>query len=99
MDLRQAYLHLETDDASKKVLTINTHKGLYCMDRLVYGVSSAPAIWQRTIEQVLQGINSVQCILDDMVITGENDDKHLENLEMVLSRLAQYNLRLNRDKC
>ena len=69
------------------------------MNRLVYGVSSAPAIWQRTIEQILQGIDGVQCILDDMVITGENDDKHLENLEMVLSRLDQYNLRLNRDKC
>ena len=99
LDLRQAYLQLEMDDTSKKVLTINTHKGLYCMNRLVYGVSSAPAIWQRTIEKILQGIDGVQCILDDMVITGENDDKHLENLEMVLSRLAQYNLRLNRDKC
>ena len=47
------------------------------MNRLVYGVSSAPAMWQRTIEQILQGIDGVQCILDDMVITGENDDKHV----------------------
>ena len=89
LDLRQTYLHLETEDASKKVLTIKTHKGLYCMDRLVYGVSSAPAIWQRIIEQILQRIDGVQCILDDMVITCENDDKHLENLEMVISRVAQ----------
>ena len=99
LDLRQAYLRLEMDDTSKKVFTINTRKGLYCMNRLVYGVSSAPAIWQRTIEQILQGTDGVQCILDDMVITGENDDKYLENLEVVLSRLAQYNLRLNRHKC
>ncbi|KAK3108502.1 hypothetical protein FSP39_009354 [Pinctada imbricata] len=47
---------------------------------MLYGVASAPAIWQRAIEQVLQGLPGVQCILDDMVITGRNDKEHIENL-------------------
>jgi hypothetical protein len=29
LDIRQAYLHMPLDDDSKKLLAINTHKGLY----------------------------------------------------------------------
>ena len=51
IDLRQAYLQLETEEESKKYVTINTHKGLYQYNRLLSGVASASAIWQRTIDR------------------------------------------------
>lgn len=44
IDLRQAYLQLEMEEESKKYLTINTHKGLFRYNRLLFGVASAPAI-------------------------------------------------------
>ena len=99
LDLRQAYLQLEVDDDSKELLTINTHQGLYRYNRCVYGISSLPAIWQRTIDQILQGIPGVQCILDDMIVTGDSDQSHLDNLEKVLCRLNEFGLKLNKDKC
>ena len=37
----------------------------------------------------------MQCILDDLIITGKNDAEHLQNLERVLQRLEQYGLRVN----
>ena len=52
VDLRQAYHQLEMEEASKKYLTINTHMGLFQYNRLVLGIISAPAIWQRTIDKV-----------------------------------------------
>ena len=79
MDLRQAYLQMEVEEESKKLLTINTSQGLFHYHRLLFGVASNAAIWQRTIEQVLDGIQS-WCILDDMVITGKTDGEHLQNL-------------------
>ena len=48
---------------------------------------------------VLEGIPHVQCILDDMIISGATDQEHLDNLEEVLSRLSKHGLRANSSKC
>lgn len=86
LDLKQAYLQICVDEESKELLTISTHKRLFRYNRLLYGIASAPAIFQRLIESVVD-IPNVQVILDDMIITGATDDEHLETLEKVLQRL------------
>jgi hypothetical protein len=65
------------DEDSKKLLAINTHKGVNEYNRLTFGIASAPSIWQRAMDQILQGLSGVQCVLDDMIITGKSDDEHL----------------------
>ena len=99
LDLAHAYNQLELDDASKRLLTINTHKGLYQPNRLSYGVNSAPAIFQRTIDQILAGIDGVACYLDDILITAQTQSLHLQRLDEVLSRLERYGIRLKLSKC
>ncbi|GFT40934.1 transposon Tf2-8 polyprotein [Trichonephila clavipes] len=39
---------------SQKLMTINTHKGLYICKRLMYGLNGAPAIWQRYVNGLFQ---------------------------------------------
>eukprot|EP00117_Sycon_ciliatum_P022254 scpid40727/ scgid6197/ Uncharacterized protein K02A2.6 len=99
LDLSQAYAQLRLDDASKKLCVIATHRGLYAYTRLPFGVSSAPAIWQRTIEQVLQGIPGVVVYFDDILICGCSAQEHDQRLGEVLKRFAAAGLRLGRDKC
>ena len=65
----------------------------------MFGITSAPAIWQHTIDQVLEGTSGTSCILHDMIITGKNDDEHLANLEEVLRRLQAHGLKANKAKC
>lgn len=65
----------------------------------MYGVASARSIWQRTIDQILQGLPGVHCILDDMIVTGKIDKEHLRNLDSVLQRLQKFGLRANLEKC
>ena len=55
LDLSQAYLQLQLDDASMPYVTVNTHQGLYQYTRLLFGVASAPAIFQRLMDTILQG--------------------------------------------
>lgn len=44
IDLTQAYLQMEVYETSRHLLTINTHKGLFCLNRLPFEIASAPAI-------------------------------------------------------
>ncbi|XP_045194815.2 uncharacterized protein K02A2.6-like [Mercenaria mercenaria] len=99
IDLKNAYLQVEVDEESKKLLTINTHKGLFRYNCLVFGVAPAAAIFQRLIEQIVSGIPGVQVILDDMIVTGATDEEHLANLEQALKRLQDNGFRLNVKKC
>ena len=59
LDMSQAYQQLDLEEGSKMFTTINTHKGLYQYNRLPFGVSSAPGIFQHTMENLLQGIPQV----------------------------------------
>ena len=46
INLRSAHLQMEMDDESKTLLTLNNQKGLYRLNRLAFGIASAPTlIW------------------------------------------------------
>ena len=99
IDLTQAYQQMALDDRSRKLVIINTHKGLYQYTRLPFGVASASAIFQKTMDTVLQGLPKVICYLDDILVTGSTEEEHLANVERVLERLQRYGIRAKRAKC
>ena len=99
LDMSQAYQQLCLDEESQKFVVINTSKGLFRYNRLPFGISSAPGIFQRVIENLLQGIQNVVVYLDDILITGSSEEQHLKNLSEVLKRLQQAGLRLKKEKC
>ena len=99
LDLSHAYQQVMIDEASKPYVTINTHKGLFQVNRLPFGVSSSPAIFQRLMESLVAGIPNVAVYLDDILLTGQSDQEHLATLHQVLTRLQEAGLRLKRNKC
>ena len=72
IDLSHAYQQIELDEDSQNLLVLNTHQGLMKYKRLNFGVATAPAIFQRTIEGVLQGARGTAVYLDDIIITGKS---------------------------
>ena len=72
--MSQAYLQLPIEDTSKPYLTINTHQGLYAYNRLPFGISSAPAIFQKLMDTVLLGIPGVYCYIDDILVSTLDED-------------------------
>ena len=87
------------DDESARMVTVNTHQGLYECTQLPFGVASAPAVFQQAIDSVLQGIPGIVCYLDDILITVKTEADHLESLETVLQRLQEHGVRLRQEKC
>uniref|UniRef100_A0A5S6QMM6 RNA-directed DNA polymerase n=1 Tax=Trichuris muris TaxID=70415 RepID=A0A5S6QMM6_TRIMR len=99
LDLAEAYQQLTLDEETAEVLTLTTPKGLRRMKRLPYGVDVAPGIFQRLMETLLQGIPGVKPYLDDILITGPNEEEHDKRLEQVLEVLETNGLRLRKEKC
>ena len=99
LDLSEAYLQIELEEGAKVYTTINTHKGLYCFNRLPYGIASAPAMFQCLMEQILPKLPGVVCYIDDILITGKNDDEHFTHLEAVLKSFKEFGLTIKMSKC
>ena len=95
LDLAEAYLQIPLDEKS----AVNTHQGLYKFRRLPFGLSSAPAIFQKFIEQLVGDIPGVACYLDDIVVTGRSEQEHLNNLQKTMDKLKASGLRLKLGKC
>ncbi len=62
-------------------------------------MASSPAIFQRIMDGLLQGIHGIAIYLDDILIIGRDYQEHLHTLSEVLKRLKDGGLRLKREKC
>jgi hypothetical protein len=81
LDVHQAYLHLQMDEESALLQTISTHKGPYKVLRLMFGVKVAPNLYQRFMDQTLQGLAGVACFFDDIVVQGETLQQLFQRLQ------------------
>ena len=99
LDLTHAYNQLVLDEESRKYVTINTHKGLYQYTRLPFWIASAPAVFQRTMDTILQGVDGTACYIDDIIVTGKSPDEHLAHLDEVLKGLLRHGVHVKKAKC
>ena len=99
LDLSQAYPQVSVDEASKPYLRVNTHRGLYVYNCLPFGVASVPAIFQKIMDTVLQGITGVTCYIDDILVSSPDEETHIQILGEVFDRLEKHGFRLKQNKC
>ena len=99
LDLAHTYQQLVLDNDSRPYTTIDTHRGLFRYTCLPFGVAAAPAIFQRTMESLLGNLHHVCIYLDDILVTGESETAHLQNLAALMERLEAAGVRLRREKC
>ena len=99
LDFSHAYTQLQLHDDSKELTTVNTHRGLFQYQRLNFGMSAAPGIFQRHLEQIFQGVPLTKNYIDDLYVTGRDDSDHLENLRNVFQICREKGLTLRKSKC
>ena len=66
---------------------INTLWGLFCYNRPPFGISFALGTFQRVMESLFSGIQGVVVYIDDVLVTGNTDAKHLKALDEVVGRM------------
>ncbi|XP_055645508.1 uncharacterized protein K02A2.6-like [Toxorhynchites rutilus septentrionalis] len=99
IDLSDAFLKVEVDEASRGMLTINTHRGLFQYNRLPPGVKIAPGAFQQLIDTMLAGLEGTSGYMDDVVVGGKSDQEHDSNLKAVLQRIEDFGFTIRSEKC
>ena len=99
IDLSDAFLQIELDDNAKQMLTINTHCGLFQVNRVQPGIKTAPGMFQQLMDTMMAGAEGASPYMDDFIVGGVDGDDHRKNLFEVLRRIQDYGFRLRLEKC
>ena len=101
LDMNSGYWQIPVAEQDKEKTAFITKYGLFHFLRMPFGLSNAPATFQRTMNLVLSGLIWVNVIvyLDDVNVIGRTFQENLANLRVVLSRFRKYGLKLKPRKC
>ena len=99
LDANSAFWLRKLSNKSKLLTTFITPWGRYCFERLPYGISTGSEQYQKVMESKLEGLEGVECQIDDILVHGKSQQIHDERLQAVLKRLADSNITLNLEKC
>jgi hypothetical protein len=68
------YLRVLVDEEISQIQTVTTHRGTYRMNRLSFGIKTAPNEFNRIIDQILQGLPKTLSYFDDLIIHDTTKD-------------------------
>ena len=90
-------MELSTKARPKSAFVTPTDK--YEFTRCPFGLTQAPAYFQRLINKVLAGLDFAFGYLDDILIHSSDVPTHLVHMRQLFQRLREADLKLNREKC
>jgi hypothetical protein len=101
LDLSQGYLQIPMDPKDKEKTAFITDSGLYHFNVMSFGLTNAPATFQRYMDAVFAGLkwNCLLVYIDDILIFSPTFEAHIKDVETVFNRLAEANLQLKPTKC
>ena len=86
-------------EESQPYATFISPFGQYCFQKLPFGISSAPELFQRRISCLLDGLKGVLWHMDDALIHGLTQQEHDQRLTATLQQLESVGVTLNMSKC
>ena len=104
LDILQGYHNVELTDEAKPKTAFHAP---YCNPShweyvyMPFGLVRAPRTFQRLMDRVLQGLEHKIALayLDDIIVYGSTVDEVLDNLSVVLGRIADSGVKLKAKKC
>ena len=90
---------------SQEKTAFTTLQALFEFRVMRFGLTNAPAVFQRLMQQVVTPLNPragpdfVSVYIDDILVFSSNMEKHLEHLRIVIEKLAEVGLKLKPSKC
>ncbi|KAB0796868.1 hypothetical protein PPYR_10929 [Photinus pyralis] len=98
LDMKDGFHQIPLDDESSYLCTFATPFGRYKYNRLPFGLSSSPEIFQRELERIFGDLEGVQVYFDDLIIAAEDEVTHDKIFSKVMDKASQYNVKFNYSK-
>ena len=104
LDCKNGYLQVKLDQDSSTLTTFNTLFGRYKWTRMPFGISPAGEIFQRRLDQAIEGLDGVRTVADDLLIIGNGETvgdavkDHDTKLEALLTRCRENGIKLSQTK-
>lgn len=101
LDCNSGYWQIPVAAEDRDKTTFSCHAGTYRYKRMPFGLATAPATFQRTLDMVLSKFNWRTCLvyLDDVIIFSEDVESHFVHVDRILSALQHAGVSLNLKKC
>ena len=99
LDANCGFWQIPLAEESRPLTTFITPFGRFAFNKLPFGISSAPELFQRLMNGILSGQKGVLCHMDDVLVFGRTQEEHDSRLHAVLQKLQKSGLTLNRTKC
>jgi len=99
LDTNSGFWQVPLAKESRLLTTFITPQGRFCFNKLPFGITSAPEHFQRRMSEILDDIPGVVCHVDDVLVSGKDQEEHNARLNLVLQKIQTAGLTLNKDKC
>jgi transposase InsO family protein len=101
IDLASAYNQVEVNPTDRHKTAFTTPMGLFEYNRMPFGLSNAPATFQRLMQGIFRDdlLQILICYLDDIIVYSNDIEEHLERLETVFLKLKEHGLKIEPKKC
>ncbi|GFO36958.1 Pol polyprotein [Plakobranchus ocellatus] len=101
LDLASGYHQVAMEETDQEKTAFMTPFGLYEFTRMPFGLSGAPATFQRLMQSSMNDLvlRIILVYIDDVLVFSGDFDDHIKRLETLFNRLRELGLKLNPEKC
>ncbi|XP_055910817.1 uncharacterized protein K02A2.6-like [Eupeodes corollae] len=98
LDFKEGFWQLELNEESKNLTVFSTPFGTYRYEVLPFGIKTAPEKFQKLNDKYFRNLPGVFGYIDDLIIGGKTLLEHDKNLDRVLQRAREINIKFNEKK-